>query len=60
MKLIITGLLLAIIPGATFSQSTVSRTYPVAAGQKIELKFDYPKIIHVSTWDKKKSRLLPL
>jgi len=53
MKLIITGFLLAIIPGATFSQSTVSRTYPVAAGQKIELKFDYPKIIHVSTWDKK-------
>ncbi|WP_316778074.1 DUF4097 family beta strand repeat-containing protein [Pedobacter antarcticus] len=53
MKLMITGLLLAIIPSTAFSQSTVNRTYPVAPGQKIELKFDYPKIIHVSTWDKK-------
>jgi hypothetical protein len=34
------------------AQSTVNKTYPVKAGQQIELKFDYPKIIKISTWDK--------
>ena len=34
------------------AQSTVTKTYPVKAGETVELNFDYPKIVRVSTWDK--------
>jgi hypothetical protein len=34
------------------SQSTVSKTFPVKAGETVELNFDYPKVVRVSTWDK--------
>jgi hypothetical protein len=34
------------------SQTTVSKTYPVKAGQTVELSFDYPKLVRVSTWEK--------
>ncbi|NCI45606.1 hypothetical protein [Sediminibacterium soli] len=34
------------------AQSVVSKTYPVKTGESVKLKFDYPKIVHVSTWDK--------
>lgn len=51
MKSIFTALLIA-IPVLAFSQTKVSKTYPVAKGQKIALKFDFPQVIHISNWDK--------
>lgn len=53
MKTILSLLLIAIFPGYSFSQTKVSKTYPLGSARKIELKFDYPKIVHVSSWDKK-------
>ena len=53
MKLLFTGLLITLISGFSFSQTKVSKTYHVENGQKIELRFDYPKLIHISSWDKK-------
>jgi len=52
MKSILTGLLIAVIPVFAFSQTKLNRIYKIKKGQKIELKFDYPKLIHISTWDK--------
>jgi hypothetical protein len=34
------------------AQTVVSRTYAVKAGDKVELNFDYPQVVKVSTWDK--------
>lgn len=34
------------------AQTIINKTYAVKEGQKIEFKFDYPKIIRISTWDK--------
>lgn len=53
MKSILIVLLTAMFPMFSFSQTKISKTYPVENGQKIELKFDYPKVIHISSWDKK-------
>lgn len=38
---------------ATFAQTRIDRTVPVAQGQTIRMRFDYPKLVHVSTWDGK-------
>ena len=37
---------------AAAAQTVVSKTYPVKAGETVELAFDYPKLVRVSTWDK--------
>ena len=37
---------------STTAQSTVNKSYPVKPGQVVELSFDYPKVVKVSTWDK--------
>lgn len=37
---------------ATNAQTTLNKTYPLKQGDKIELDFDYPKIVRISTWDK--------
>lgn len=34
------------------AQTTINKSYPVKAGQKVAFVFDYPKIVRVSTWDK--------
>jgi hypothetical protein len=34
------------------AQTTVKKTIAVQAGQKINMHFDYPNLIRVSTWDK--------
>ena len=33
-----------------FAQTTVNKLIPVAAGQKINMHFDYPELVRVSTW----------
>lgn len=37
---------------ASAAQTKVNKTYPVRTGQQVELTFDYPKIVRISTWDK--------
>lgn len=43
---------LLVLPVATFAQTQLNKTIPVSAGQTISLRFDYPELIRVSTWDK--------
>jgi hypothetical protein len=38
--------------GALVAQTPVNKNYPVSAGQKISLRFDYPELVKISTWDK--------
>lgn len=52
MKHFFTWLLLAAWAGHAFSQTKISKSYPVKPGQQIELHFDYPKLIRISSWDK--------
>jgi hypothetical protein len=38
-------------PVVAFAQD-INKTIPVSAGQKINMRFDYPELVKVSTWDK--------
>ncbi|MEO7529851.1 MAG: hypothetical protein ABIS69_00525 [Sediminibacterium sp.] len=44
--------LCCIITLSAISQTTLNKSYPVKPGQQIQLNFDYPKVIKLSTWDK--------
>ena len=35
-----------------YAQTPINKTVAVQPGQKIEMHFDYPELIRVSTWDK--------
>lgn len=52
MKTILTILLLAVSPLIALSQHKINKTYTVKPSQKIDLNFDYPKLIKISSWDK--------
>ena len=52
MKVIFFWLFIASVPYIALSQTKITRLYPIAKGQTIELRFDYPKVVRVSTWDK--------
>jgi hypothetical protein len=39
-------------PAIVFGQTQLNKTIPVSAGQKINMRFDYPELVKVSTWDK--------
>lgn len=52
MKILFIWLFIALVPYIAFSQTKITKSYPVAKGQTVELRFDYPKIIRISTWDK--------
>ncbi|MEJ0054920.1 MAG: hypothetical protein WDN75_04305 [Bacteroidota bacterium] len=47
-----TFLLILITSGILSAQTKVDKTIPVKAGQKVKMRFDYPDLIKVSTWDK--------
>lgn len=51
MKKIAMMMVCLIALGAS-AQTTVTRSYPVKQGQQVELDFDFPKVVKVSTWDK--------
>ncbi len=34
------------------AQTKLTRSYPVKSGDKLELSFDYPQVVRISTWDK--------
>jgi hypothetical protein len=38
--------------GVVLAQTPVNKTYPVKQGQKISLRFDFPELVKISTWDK--------
>ncbi|WP_316830495.1 hypothetical protein [Pedobacter aquatilis] len=52
MKAIFFGLFIALVPCIALSQTKITKSFPVAKGQTVELRFDYPKVIRISTWDK--------
>lgn len=39
-------------PILSFGQTEINKTIPVKAGQTINMKFDYPELVKVSTWDR--------
>lgn len=39
-------------PVKEYAQTALNRTIPVSAGQRIEMHFDFPELITVTTWDK--------
>lgn len=52
MKVIFFWLFMALVPCVALSQTKITKSYLVAKGQQIEMRFDYPKTIRISTWDK--------
>lgn len=44
--------LCSLVAVAATAQTVVSRSYAVKSGDKVELNFDYPQVVKVSTWDK--------
>lgn len=51
MKTILTPILLSVVV-SVLAQTPVNKTIAGQAGQKIRMKFDYPELIKVTTWDK--------
>lgn len=51
MKRILLWLFIAIGPCFALAQSKVNKSYAVTKGQTIDFHFDYPKIVHISTWE---------
>lgn len=49
MKLIFPLLLLTL---SSLAQTAINKSIPVSADQKINMHFDYPELVRVSTWDK--------
>jgi hypothetical protein len=45
-------ILMSLFTGVLVAQTPVNKSYPVAPGQRISMRFDYPELIKVSTWDK--------
>src|SRR5689334_21073580 len=43
---------LTVVAAAATAQTQVNRSIPVKAGQTLNMRFDYPELIKVSTWDK--------
>jgi hypothetical protein len=45
-------LALCLITVSASAQTIISKTIPVQKGQKLKMKFDYPELVKVTTWDK--------
>lgn len=45
-------ILITFVTGILAAQTPVSKSFATSAGQKVLLRFDYPELIKVSTWDK--------
>lgn len=48
----ISALIMILFTGVVLAQTPVNKTYPVKQGQKISLRFDFPELVKISTWDK--------
>ena len=40
------------VPLLDYAQTPINKVIPVRSGQKISMRFDYPELVKVSTWDK--------
>ncbi len=45
-------IIICLFTGVLVAQTPVNKNFPVSAGQKISLRFDYPELVKISTWDK--------
>lgn len=43
---------MSLFTGVLIAQTPVNKSYPVSTGQKISMRFDYPELVKISTWDK--------
>lgn len=48
----ISTLLMIMITGVLVAQTPVNKSYEVKAGNRISLRFDYPELVRISTWDR--------
>lgn len=44
--------------GLTAAQTAINKSFPTDENQKLSLKFDYPQLIKISTWDKSEVQIL--
>ncbi len=54
----LTLILVCLFAGTLSAQTKLNKNVPVSAGQKIKMRFDYPDLIKVSTWDKNEISIL--
>jgi hypothetical protein len=52
MKAIFVIAIMMIIPLKEYGQTSINKVIPVKPGQKIDMHFDYPELVKVSTWDR--------
>ncbi len=45
-------LTLGLLAGTLHAQTIINKSIPLQKGQKVDVRFDYPELIKVSTWDK--------
>lgn len=45
-------LLFCLVTQVLCAQTPVQKSYPVQPGQRVDLSFDYPELVRISTWDK--------
>ena len=57
MKNITTLLLLFLCASLSLAQQ-VEKNYPLANTEKLSLKFEYPELVKVSTWDKQEVQIV--
>ncbi|WP_139418906.1 DUF4097 family beta strand repeat-containing protein [Chryseobacterium mulctrae] len=51
-------LAVSLVFGLTAAQTTINKSFSTDKNQKISLKFDYPELIKISTWDKPEVQIL--
>lgn len=51
MKYLFLWLLIAVGSCFCLAQTKMNKAYPLAKGQTVDLHFDYPKTVHLSTWE---------
>lgn len=57
MRTVLT-LAVSLVFGLTAAQTTINKSFSTDKNQKISLKFDYPELIKISTWDKSEVQIL--
>jgi len=51
MKSIFLWLFIAIGPCFALAQTKINKSYPVTGRQTVDLHFDYPRVVRISTWE---------
>ncbi|WP_404986534.1 hypothetical protein ACI513_05545 [Chryseobacterium sp. M5] len=52
------ALAISFVFGLTAAQTSINKTFSTDKSQKLSLKFDYPQLIKISTWDKSEVQIL--